>query len=364
MVTPLTPTTTPPPKRARLDHLAALGDASRDASENVVTPINQSIGVTNIYVPRLQHTSSTVSTTSGLPIALGTTGGTLAGVAGVKDLLDGMATGDRKKVWSGATDVTVSATTLSALGVMGGAAFLGPAGTALLGIRAFQRMDTQDRGTQLKGLSDLATAGALACALCPMTAPVRAGVALVAAGVGVLKGLHDLREGHDLHKPRTRLDGFGGLVSSAGILMLSTGFGTIPGLGLVIAGSILPVAGRIKFLHQPIDRAVGLVDRHLYKTAVKVDGAMTRVSRAINPSMEPVRRAMKKFDPVRERVRRVEDKGLAACRKGLAKFAQTRFATYLNEGAGNLMRRIKPYIVTEDQERAEEESIQRQAPGS
>lgn len=362
-----------PREPARLQNLAHVAVVSGDLNDSVVSPVSETLAVGGATVHgadwqtlRTQlHTEGQVQSAAsaalppsltGVTESLGVAGGTLGGVVGLKTVLDGVEAGDKEKVLSGAADVTTSAASLAALGVMGGATILGPAGGVLLSLRALRRLEKKDRTERLNGAGDLLTGSTVVAAALKMPLAATAGFGAAATGLSIVRGLHDIKLGHESGKTSQSSGGLGKLMGAAGLVLLTTGAAAIPGVGLIIAGALLPTMRHVSLLRKVIDPAVRVADRTLYPASVRLEHGVDRLSDFVRPATRPLLRALERVKafahpvtaPINHAVSVAADHALAGVRWSIDRVSATRAAQALDTTVGVVTEHLPEWKKPED----------------
>ena len=287
----------------------------------------------------------------GVANGLGMAGSAVGGVAGIAQMVHGFKTGDSKTVVAGAADMTTAAASLAALGVIGGAAVLGPASGMLLSVRGLHRMKHDDRSTRLNGATDLVSAAAVTA---KMAGHVPWGVTLGIGGgatiLGALRGLESIHQAHAQNRRSLLVRGVGELVTTTGIVGIAAGAGLVPGIGLIVGGAMLPLLRRIKPLRATIDKGIDATDRLLSPVARVSDRAWKRMDAVVTPASQRVERALRPvgrpFRPLLAALAktrwRVRGAVMSTAGKGVAKLSGTRVSRALDKVTGLVNRLVLP----------------------
>jgi hypothetical protein len=296
---------------------------------------------------------------------LGIAGGAVGGFSGVSQMLWGVKKGDPRGVMNGAANVTVAASTLAALGVVGGAALMAPLGTVLLASRGLHSLNAQKRADRLNGYGDLATAGAIASKVMHGPLGLTFGFGFAAIGIDLCKGLNDLKNAREKHDPTLRIRGTGGVLSSIGVGMVAAGVGLAPGLGLILVGVTLPLLERVPVLRPAIDRTAQAADWLLYPVAHGTDRAAHYAMRRLDPLLKPLGRAMRSVrqtlppltSPIEKRVGQAVHGTLGVAQKGLHWIESRRWFQRLDTAVQRLNERLLPAPTREEEIAAIEAAV-------
>ncbi|MHB2018329.1 MAG: hypothetical protein ACYCW6_15380 [Candidatus Xenobia bacterium] len=352
------PSTPPPPqdpreKRQRLQHLSALAADSGSLNDDVVTPLTSTLTYGGAAIARSStwqvpagaaETPTQISNLAqahlspamqGMTNGLGTTGSALSGVAGIKDLVVGVEKGDAGQTLSGAADVTTSAGALASAGLIGGALVLTPAGGVLTGLRGLHELRATDRSTRLSGASDLVSGGTLVSSVSEAPLALTLGLGLGATALGAIQGLHSIKQAHDTNNVAPAVTGTGKILAAAGIGLIATGVGLAPGLGLIVAGSALPLLRLSHRARPAVDRIGKVSERLLYPAANQVDKGLDWTGRVTKPALHRIGGVA---SPVLAPLARLQDRAteavMKAARGPLDALASTPVAQAVDHAAG------------------------------
>lgn len=336
-------------------NMQALGEAAGELKSDVVDPLRSSLTLTGVDAVDLKVTSGhtrgqiesaarqTLSpTVQGWTHGLGVTGGALGGVAGLSDVVTGLKEGDAPKTFSGATDVAVSASALASLGLIGGAAVLGPASTVLIGMRGLQNTQKDGRAAHLSAATDLLTAGMFCAKLLPVTAALPMALGFGATAVGLVKGLHSLKEGVEKNDVKLRAKGTGETLTAMGVALVSTGVAMGPGIALMLGGVALPLLQRLKFARKYVDKAVNWTAQKLYPMSLRSEAMLDRVAPLTEPAQKVVEKGKTIVAPVTQPLKELGRKAFHLAQKGVRWATGSWVATKLDEGVGHLNKVLLP----------------------
>jgi hypothetical protein len=248
--------------------------------------------------------------------SLGVTGGALGGVAGLNEVVTGLRDGDAPKALSGAADVAASASALASLGMIGGAAVLGPASTVLIGMRGLQRSQKDDRASHLSATTDLLTAGMFCAKMLPVTAAVPIGLGLMATTVGLFRGLHSLKKGVETNDQRLRTQGTGETLTALGVTLVSTGVAVAPGIGLMLGGLALPLLQRTRPGRKVVNKAVDWTAQKLYPMSFHSEAFLDKAAPVLQPVQAAYRKGKTLAEPVTKPLKKLGEKAFQVAQEG------------------------------------------------
>ena len=269
--------------------------------DELVEPLKKTIEVAGVTVVNPQawrgavgldgvdHVTSGQLTSSlrNVTTSLGAAGGALGGVVGMAQIVEGARQGKPKMMLSGATEVTLATATFAAMGLVPGGASLVPVGASLLGMRALQDMNSAKGGERLDGWRDLVTSASVSAALLHAPTAVVAGLGLTALGFNTLRGLSRIKQGKEENDAFRSAQGYGALLSAAGVGLIASGLGLAPGVGLLMAGVAMPLLQRWKKTQPTVDKLTTWATPHLYPLAEKAEKVEERVQKVVKPVLEP-----------------------------------------------------------------------------
>lgn len=349
-------------RKRRLENLSKSGQASKEIRDELVRPLRTTVTLgpaTLGPAESLERMRSATPTARGLESSaestlppglrsvsrnLGLTGSILGGVAGLNEVVQGINSGDDKRLVAGATDMTVSASAMASMGVIGGGAALLPAGGILLGMRGLGNLENPDRGRRLSGLSDLVLSATMISRVLGGPVGVTLGLGITATSLGMVAGLNHLKQGQESGDARRKLRGLGSIMASAGVALVATGLGVVPGVGLALVGSTLPLLQRVKPLRKPINQAVEFGAKQLYPLAQGLDRGLNRLEEAGQPVTIKVKKGLSKAkeisapvtEPLQQLGRTVRKPLQNMARSTLTWLASTSAMHYLDAVAGKV----------------------------
>ena len=335
--------------KAQTKNLQTLSKAAGELKKDVVDPLRSSLNLSAVESTALKdvrlQTRSQIESAAGKNLSpalkgwtqgLGVTGGALGGVAGLNEMVDGLRDGDAPKTLSGATDVAVSASALATLGMIGGAAVLGPASTVLIGMRGLQRAQKDDRGTNLAATSDLLTAGMFGAKLLPVGAAVPVGLGIAATAVGLFRGLNSLKKGVETQDSSLRARGTGETLTALGVTLVASGVAIAPGIALMLGGVALPLLQRLKTTKRFVAPVVDRVAQGLYPMSIRSEAILDKVSPHLKPVKASLARGKEILQPVARPLSKVGDFAFQLAQKGARWVTESWVVRATEEGAGQL----------------------------
>lgn len=359
MLSPVVNLTASPAKtkadKDQLKNLQSLGKAAGELKTDVVDPLRSSLNLSGVEstslkdVPR--QTRGQIESAAGKNLSpalkgwtqgLGVTGGALGGVAGLNEMVSGFRDGDAPKTLAGATDVAVSASALASLGMIGGAAVLGPASTVLVGMRGLQRAQKDDRATNLAATSDLLTAGMFCAKMLPITAAVPVGLGIAATSVGLFRGLNSLKKGVETEDPGLRAKGTGETLTALGVTLVASGVAIAPGIALMLGGVALPLLRRLKTTKRWVAPAIDWTAQGLYPMSVRSEAVLDKASPHLKPVKKALVRGKNLLEPVTRPLAKVGNTAFHLAQKGSRWAMNSWVVRATEEGVGHLNRVLLP----------------------
>lgn len=333
----------------------ALGEAAKELKKDVIDPLRSSLALTGVDAVTLQ--SGSVQTAGQIQSAatqtlspaikgwthgLGVTGGALGGVSGLNDVVSGLRDGDAPKTFSGATDVAVSASALATLGMIGGAAVLGPASTLLIGMRGIHNSQKDGRAAHLSAATDLLTAGMFCAKMLPVTAALPIALGLTATTVGLLKGLHSVKKGVEIDDAGLRARGTGETLTALGVALIGTGVAVAPGIGLMLGGLAVPLLQRLPWSKSLVSKAVDWTAQKLYPTSVWTEAGLDKVSPLLDPVQKVVDKGKKVMEPVTKPIKLLGKKAFHLAQKGVRWAMGSWVVSAVDDGVGKINKVLMP----------------------
>lgn len=359
MLPPLVNLTASPVKtkaeKGQAKNLQSLGKAAGELKKDVVDPLRSSLNLSGAESTSLKdaplQTRGQIESAAGKNLSpalkgwtqgLGVTGGALGGVAGLNEVLTGLRDGDAPKTLAGATDVAVSASALASLGMIGGAAVLGPASTVLIGMRGLQRAQKDDRATNLAATSDLLTAGMFCAKMLPVAAAIPVGLGIAATAVGMFRGLNSLKKGVETQDPGLRAKGTGETLTALGVTLVASGVAIAPGIALMLGGVALPLLRRLKTTKQWVAPAIDKTAQALYPMSVRSEAVLDKVSPHLKPVKKALNRGKELLEPVTRPLAKVGDMAFQLAQKGSRWVMDSWVVRFTEEGVGQLNKVLLP----------------------
>ena len=341
--------------KSQTNNLQTLSKAAGELKKDVVDPLRSSLNLSAVESKSLKdvslQTRGQIESAAGKNLSpalkgwtqgLGVTGGALGGVAGLSDMVGGLRDGDAPKTLAGAADVAVSASALATLGMIGGAAVLGPASTVLLGMRGLQRAQKDDRATNLAATSDLLTAGMFCAKMLPITAAIPIGLGIVATAVGLFRGLNSLKKGVEAQDPGLRAKGTGETLTALGVTLVASGVAIAPGIALMLGGAALPLLQRLKTTKSLIAPVVDKAAQALYPMSVHSEAVLDKVSPHLKPVKNALARGKQLVEPVTRPLSKAGDMAFQVAQKGARWVMNSWVVRATEEGVGHLNKVLLP----------------------
>lgn len=329
----------------------AAGELKRDVVDPLRSTLNLSGAETVSFKEAPLQTRGQIESAAGKNLSpalkgwtqgLGVTGGALGGVAGLNEMVHGLRDGDAPKTLAGAADVAVSASALATLGMIGGAAVLGPASAALVGLRGLQRAQKDDRSTNLAATSDLLTAGMFCAKMLPVVAAVPVGLGIAATTVGLFRGLNSLKKGVESQDAGLRAKGTGETLTALGVTMVASGVAVAPGIALMLGGVALPLLQRLKTTKRWVAPAVDWAAQKLYPMSVRSEAVLDTVSPHLKPVKNALGRGKELAAPITRPLSRIGDKAFQLAQKGVRWAMDSWVVRATEDGVGQLNKVLLP----------------------
>lgn len=336
-------------------NLQSLSKAAGELKKDVVDPLRSSLNLSGAESTSLKdaplQTRGQIESAAGKNLSpalkgwtqrLGVTGGALGGVAGLNEMVTGLRDGDAPKTLAGATDVAVSASALASLGMIGGAAVLGPASTVLIGMRGLQRAQKDDRATNLAATSDLLTAGMFCAKMLPVAAAIPVGLGIAATAVGLFRGLNSLKKGVETQDPGLRAKGTGETLTALGVTLVASGVAIAPGIALMLGGVALPLLRRLKATKRWVAPAIDKTAQALYPMSVRSEAVLDKASPHLKPVKKAFARGKELLEPVTRPLAKVGDMAFQLAQKGSRWVMDSWVVRFTEEGVGQLNKVLLP----------------------
>lgn len=336
-------------------NMQVLSEAAGELKSDVIDPLRSSLSLTGADAVDLKaatvHTRGQIESAArqtltpsvqGWTHGLGVTGGALGGMAGLSDVVTGLKEGDAPKTFSGATDVAVSASALATLGMIGGAAVLGPASTLLVGMRGLQGAQKDGRSAHLSAATDLLTAGMFCAKMLPVTAALPVVLGISATAVGLFKGLHSVKDGMEKNDVKLKAKGVGETLTALGVALVSTGVAMGPGIGLMLGGVALPLLRRFKMTRGLVDKAVNWTAQKLYPLSVRSEAVLDRAAPILDPVQKVVAKEKKVAEPVTRPVKAMGKKAFHIAQKAVRWVSGSWVVGKVDETIGHLNKVLLP----------------------